>query len=105
MTPETEPGEELHSSVVMRTFTWVSEYSEKYPGVLHSTLLRACSAEDCQKSQTSNPRSRGKNCSLDIIGWAPVIELVEKAVQLIFQQICEPRPSFPWSFVTRFRFK
>lgn len=29
-----------------------------------------------------------------------MIELVDKPVQLIWQQICEPRPSFPWSFLT-----
>lgn len=93
MTPEAEPGEELRFTTVMRMFTWVSERSEEYPGVLYSTLVRACSAEDCEKSLTSNPRTRGKNWSLDVIGCASVIEQVDKPEQLILQQIYEPSPS------------
>lgn len=80
--------------------TWVSDYSEKDPGVLYGILVRACSAEDCQKNLASDPRSRGKNCSLDIIGYAPVIESVDKPMQLILHQICEPRPSLPRSLLT-----
>lgn len=46
-----------------------------------------CPGEDCQINLTPNPRNEGKICSLDIVGYTPVIKLVDKAGHFM---TCDP---------------